>query len=144
MQIYTDGSFNIGKNIGAWAVVVTVMGELVETKNGTQTDSTSNRMEMVALIEALKYANYHLSDNFLEEKQIIIYSDSNYNVQGYNKWMNDWKKKGWKTANSGLVKNQDLWLIIDSLRHPNISVEWVKGHNGNEFNELADSLTKIY
>ncbi len=134
MNIFTDGSYTTHKGIGGWGLVAVKGNEIVATKYGTEVNSTSNRMELLAIIEAIR----------LYKENINIYTDSLYAVNGYHLYSKQWKKYGWKKRNNREVKNADLWKIIDSLRNENINIEWVKGHSGNQYNELADSLAKSY
>ena len=137
-RIYTDGGFSIPRNAGGWACIVVLNGKELRGYriNGVAINETSNRMELTAFIQGLKYAQSIGSCK--------IYTDSQYTVRGYNEWMKNWKKKGWKNSSKKEIKNKDLWKIIDSLKKSNIKVEWVKGHNGDKFNELVDSLTRDY
>lgn len=134
LVIYTDGGYCIPKEVGGWGMVITLDEEVVETKHDIVKDSTSNRMEMTAFINALKYT----------DAPITIITDSNYVVQGYNSWLKGWKAKGWKKADGKPILNMDLWMEIDSLIRENVTVQWIKGHAGHKFNELVDSLTRGY
>jgi ribonuclease HI len=135
MRLYTDGGYSIPRGIGAWAYALVDGNELVKSDSGIKKDSTSNQLELQAMIEALKVA-HELG------QPITIYSDSQYVVKGYNIWMKNWKAQGWKRGNKPL-KNQEYWKQIDKLYSKEISVKWVKGHNGNKWNEYVDSLTKV-
>jgi len=104
-----------------------------KTLHGGELETTNNRMELTAAIEAL---------NALKAQQnVILHTDSKYVMQGVTDWMHNWKKRGWKTASKQPVKNQDLWIALDEAasRH-HIDWRWVKGHNGVAGNEEADAL----
>jgi len=108
-------------------------GDHRKTLHGGEPETTNNRMEMTAAIEAL---------NALKgPREVILYTDSKYVMDGINKWMPAWKKRGWKTANKKPVKNQDLWQALDEAvsRHK-IKWNWVRGHTGVDGNEEADAL----
>ena len=95
-------------------------------------------MEIQAVIEALKEVH---SRNLLD-LELTIYTDSSYVKNGITEWIKKWKKNGWKSSSNSPVKNQDLWLLLDSLvsSFSSLSWKWVKGHAGNKFNEVCDSL----
>ena len=100
---------------------------------GGDPDTTNNRMELTAAIEALNVLN--------KRSKVELYTDSKYVMDGINKWMPNWKKRDWKTSARKPVKNKDLWQQLDTAteRH-DIEWFWVKGHAGNPGNELADEL----
>jgi len=101
--------------------------------HGGERDTTNNRMEMTAVIEAL---------NALKGSQsVVLHTDSRYVMHGITEWMANWKKRGWKTAARKPVKNQDLWMALDEAqaRH-DVKWVWVKGHSGHDGNEEADML----
>lgn len=134
-RIYTDGGFSIPRNIGAWALVVVEGNKNIFEERGEVKDSTSNRCEMLAFLRALEIAEQH------NVKQIN--SDSQYVVKGFNSWMKGWERGGWVNSTGNDVKNQDLWKKIWEYRKLDINVKWVKGHNGNKWNEYVDGLTKV-
>ena len=110
-----------------------IYNDAKKTIYGGEKDTTNNRMEMIAVIEALKLIK--------SDCEISLYTDSKYVMDGVNKWLSGWKQKGWKTSNKKPVKNQDLWESIDQcITKHNIEWHWVKGHAGNPGNELADEL----
>jgi len=101
--------------------------------HGGEIDTTNNRMELMAAIEAL---------NALKgPRSVILYTDSKYVMDGINSWIEGWKKRGWKTAGRKPVKNRDLWQALDKAvaRH-DIEWNWVRGHTGVDGNEEADAL----
>lgn len=135
VRIYTDGS--ILKNpggAGGWAMVVTHGMSVIELRSGAVEVSTNNRMELRAVIEAMKY--------FVEQnaaREIEIISDSEYVVKGVNEYMENWRKREWRK-----VKNLDMWQQIDILWLPHrMKLTWIKGHAGHRFNELADELAGV-
>ena len=101
--------------------------------HGGERETTNNRMELTAAIEALKALN--------GERDVLLHTDSRYVMDGINKWLPNWKKRGWKTAAKKPVKNQDLWQELDAVaaKH-NIKWNWVRGHTGVPGNEEADAL----
>jgi len=110
-----------------------ISGKHQKTLHGGETDTTNNRMELRAAIEAL---------NALQRSSsVILHTDSKYVMDGINKWMANWKQRDWKTAARKPVKNKDLWQALDEAvgRHE-IDWRWVKGHAGNAGNEMADEL----
>ena len=109
--------------------------ETVEkTISGGYPDTTNNRMEITAVIKALQVLTIPC--------KVKVYSDSQYLVNTFNKrWINNWKRNGWKTANGNDVKNKDLWEVMLSLtKYHKVKFEWVKGHAENKYNELCDKL----
>ena len=107
-----------------------------KTMHGGEHETTNNRMEMTAAIEAL---NALKSDS-----SVTLNIDSKYVMDGINQWMPNWKKRGWKTAKKKSVKNQDLWQALDAaVQRHDIKWVWVKGHNGNPGNEAADELANL-
>ena len=111
-------------------------GEIEKELSGGEENTTNNRMELTAVIEALKALK--------KECDITIYTDSRYVMDGVQEWMPNWKRNGWKTTNKkSPVKNVELWQILDSLlsKHK-IKWVWVKGHNGHPENERVDKLAR--
>ena len=135
IQIYTDGACRGNPGCGGWGCIINVNGDEKE-KRGYQAQTTNNRMELTAVIEALKSTP--------NDTRIVIYTDSKYVMDGINQWIDRWKKNGWMTAARKIVKNKDLWLVLDRLIcSRQISWVWVKGHSGNEGNERADYLANL-
>ena len=113
-----------------------IAGRHRKTMHGGDPETTNNRMELTAAIEAL---------NALKKpSKVILHTDSKYVMDGINEWMANWKMRGWKTAAKKPVKNQDLWMALDEAtqRHE-IQWKWVKGHDGNPGNEEADELANL-
>lgn len=137
VEIYTDGGCHGNPGPGGWAVVV-IADNVAKQLSGGEKLTTNNRMELTAAINALKII--HNTPIFLQ-KQIIVNIDSQYVKNGITTWIKNWKAKGWKTADKKPVKNQDLWILLDSLNEGlNITWNWVKGHAGIKYNEICDQL----
>ena len=134
VTIYTDGACSGNPGPGGWGAILRY-GDHEKELNGSEADTTNNRMEMMAVIEALRALSKPCT--------IDLYTDSVYVKDGVTKWMDGWKAKGWKTASKKPVKNQDLWERIDSeIQRHNINWHWVKGHAGHPDNERADELAR--
>ena len=132
VEIYTDGACSGNPGPGGWGALL-LYGEHEKEITGGEFETTNNRMELMAAIEAL---------NVLKRPcQIHLYTDSTYVKNGITEWIEGWKAKGWKTAAKKPVKNADLWQALDAAaaRHA-IDWRWVKGHAGNPENERADAL----
>ena len=137
ITIYTDGACSGNPGVGGWGVVIIDDNKNETFLNGGDNDTTNNKMELTAAIQALKA---------IEKKSAItLITDSKYVKDGIQSWIQNWKKNGWKTAAKKPVKNKELWIELDVLiaRH-NITWEWVKGHAGNTHNEKADYLARRY
>jgi ribonuclease HI len=132
VEIFTDGACSGNPGPGGWAAVLRY-GEKERELSGGERDTTNNRMEMRAAIEALKLLK--------EPCEITVTTDSQYLRQGITSWMANWKRRGWKTASKQPVKNQDLWMELDALvQQHKISWQWVKGHASHPENERCDEL----
>ena len=132
INIYTDGACSGNPGPGGWGAYIDNAGLITEL-SGREEDTTNNRMELKAVIEAL--------NSFTSKTNLNLYTDSKYVMDGSSKWIENWKKNGWKTAKKKAVKNQDLWIELDKLVHfHQIHWVWVKGHDGNLGNERADYL----
>ena len=132
VEIYTDGACRGNPGPGGWGVLL-IAGRHRKTMHGGAPETTNNRMELTAAIEAL---------NALKDGQpVALYTDSKYVMDGIKSWMPSWKQRGWKTAAKKPVKNQDLWQALDdAVQRHDIKWVWVKGHDGNAGNEEADEL----
>jgi len=130
--MYTDGACRGNPGPGGWGVFLRYQDNNKMLK-GFESETTNNRMELMAAIEGLA--------GLKRACEIELYTDSKYVMQGINDWIANWKKNGWKTAARKPVKNADLWQRLDAetARH-SIDWHWVKGHSGVEGNELADQL----
>jgi ribonuclease HI len=135
VEIYTDGACRGNPGPGGWGAVL-IAGNHRKTLRGGEPETTNNRMELMAAIEAL---------NALKGScQVILHTDSKYVMHGITEWMANWKKRGWKTAAKKPVKNQDLWQALDeAIARHDIKWQWVKGHSGNDGNEEADALANL-
>lgn len=132
LEIWTDGACKRNPGPGGWGVYM-VYGPHEKELCGGEALTTNNRMELTAVIEALK--------SIKRPVKIRFHMDSNYVRDGISKWIYGWKKKGWKTADGKPVKNDDLWKELDSVREgKDIEWTWVKGHAGDVGNEKADAL----
>jgi ribonuclease HI len=132
IEIYTDGACRGNPGPGGWGVLL-ISGAQRKTMYGGERETTNNRMELTAAIEAL---------NALRgAQQGILHTDSRYVMDGIREWLPNWKKRDWKTAAKKPVKNQDLWQALDAAagRHA-VTWKWVRGHDGNAGNEQADAL----
>ena len=135
--VYTDGGCWGNPGVGGWACVVIADGEARELSGGEKL-TTNNRMELTAAISALS-AIYN-TERF-RSSPIQVNIDSQYVKNGITSWIKSWKAKGWKTADKKPVKNQDLWVQLDSLNAGlDVTWNWVKGHAGVEYNEVCDQL----
>lgn len=134
VQIWTDGACSGNPGPGGWGAVLIYNGTEKELSGGAA-ETTNNRMELTAAIEAL---------NALKRPCAIdLHTDSQYVKGGITGWIFGWKKNGWKTADKKPVKNVDLWQQLDAaLQRHDVAWHWVKGHAGNEANEKADLLAR--
>jgi ribonuclease HI len=133
--IYTDGACSGNPGPGGWGALL-IYGEIRKEIMEGAFETTNNRMELMAAIEAL---------NILKEPcKVNLHTDSIYVKDGITKWIENWKQNGWRTAARKPVKNADLWQALDDAvsRH-NVSWVWVKGHDGDEGNERADELANM-
>ena len=133
--IYTDGACSGNPGPGGWGALL-IHGEHVREIMEGAFDTTNNRMELTAAIEAL---------NALKGTCIVtLHTDSTYVKDGITKWIENWKKNGWRTAARKPVKNSDLWQELDlAVERHDITWKWVKGHAGDEGNERADELANM-
>ena len=135
--IYTDGACSGNPGPGGWGVILRYRGTEKELSGGAP-ETTNNRMELTAVIEALKALK--------RECDVVIHTDSRYVMDGVQQWLPNWKQNGWRTSNKkSPVKNVDLWQELDSLLQKHtIRWIWVKGHNGHEENERVDKLARDF
>lgn len=134
--VFTDGACKGNPGPGGWGVLLNYKGVIKELHGG-ETDTTNNRMELMAAIQALEALN--------RPCRVQINTDSKYVLQGITEWLPNWKKRNWKTAAKSAVKNEDLWRRLDSAvqRHPEVTWTWIKGHSGNKANDRADELANL-
>lgn len=135
VEIYTDGACSGNPGAGGWGALLRY-GNIEKELSGGEVNTTNNRMELTAVIEALKALK--------KPCNIVLYTDSRYVMDGVNEWLPNWKLNGWRTANKKTpVKNIDLWQSLESLiENHNIKWIWVKGHNGHPENERVDKLAR--
>jgi len=134
VEIFTDGACSGNPGPGGWGAILRWNGEERELSGGAA-ETTNNRMELTAAIEALRALKRPV--------RIDLYTDSTYVKDGITKWIHAWKAKGWKTAARKPVKNQDLWRALDlALAEHQVAWHWVKGHAGHPENERADALAR--
>ncbi|MEL6688661.1 MAG: ribonuclease HI [Pseudomonadota bacterium] len=135
IQIWTDGACSGNPGPGGWGALL-IAGDNRKELHGGDPDTTNNRMELMAAIEALNALKL--------PSQVTLYTDSTYVKDGLTKWIHGWKRNGWKTAAKKPVKNKDLWQALEAAceRHE-IKWVWVKGHAGDEGNEKADELARL-
>lgn len=130
--IYTDGACKGNPGPGGWGALLKY-GEHERELFGGESLTTNNRMELTAVIEALRALK--------RPSRVVVHTDSQYVQKGVTEWLRNWKQRGWKTADRKPVKNEDLWRALDALLASHqISWRWVRGHSGHPENERADAL----
>ena len=135
VEIYSDGSCLGNPGPGGWGALLRWRGHEREL-SGSQAETTNNRMELTAAIEALTALK--------KPSKVILTTDSRYVIQGINEWMPNWVARGWKTASKQPVKNQDLWQALhEQVGRHDIEWQWVKGHDGHRENERVDELARL-
>ncbi len=132
--IYTDGACRGNPGPGGWGAIL-MSGRHVKELWGGELDTTNNRMELMAAIQALEALN--------KPCKVELHTDSRYVQQGISEWLSLWKARGWRTMTKGAVKNEDLWRRLDAARaRHDVDWRWIKGHAGHEHNERADELAR--
>jgi ribonuclease HI len=135
IEIWTDGACSGNPGPGGWGALIRI-GDASRELHGGEAATTNNRMELTAAISAL--------ESLPEGSRIILHTDSQYVKDGLTKWIHGWKRNGWRTADRKPVKNQDLWIRLDTAAHTrHVDWRWVRGHNGDEGNERADALARL-
>ena len=134
VEIYTDGACSGNPGPGGWGAILRY-GENEKELSGGAAETTNNRMELSAAIEALRALK--------RPSSVRIHTDSTYVKDGITKWIVNWKRNGWRTAAKKPVKNVDLWQdLYDALKDHDVEWHWVKGHAGHSENERADALAR--
>ena len=131
-KIYTDGACSGNPGKGGWAAII--LDDLnLSSISGSESNTTNNRMELMAPIMALK--------KIKKKSEITIFTDSKYVKDGITDWIKKWKQNNWKSSNKKPVKNKDLWVKLDNhCQKHNVSWKWVKAHASNKLNNLVDEL----
>lgn len=138
-KIYTDGACSGNPGPGGWGTVVYFVNGSVHEIGGADPQTTNNRMEMQAAIDALKFLK---ESN--QKGSVALYTDSEYVKNGITKWIKGWKQKGWKTSTGKPVINQDLWEILDQLNSNQVEWRYVRGHTGDIGNERCDTIARAF
>ncbi len=132
VTIYADGACKGNPGAGGWGAWLQ-FGDAEKEIFGGEANTTNNRMELRAVIEALKLLK--------RDCDVVVYTDSSYVQKGISEWIHGWKRNGWRTADKKSVKNDDLWRELDVLAQQHkVDWRWVKGHAGHRGNERADVL----
>ena len=134
VEIFTDGACSGNPGPGGWGALMRYNGQVRELSGG-EAETTNNRMELTAAVEAL---------NALKEPCTVeLHTDSKYVMDGISSWIHGWKRNGWKTADRKPVKNAELWQKLDEAnRRHKVKWHWVRGHAGHVENERADELAR--
>jgi len=148
IEIYTDGSSRGNPGRGGWGAILLFPNGKVKELGGAEENTTNNRMELMAIMESLKYIESR-KDSPPAGGKIVLYTDSTYAQNGLLGWMYAWEKKGWKTATNEEVKNEDLWkelfgLVYRARGAGGIDVNKVEGHSGLFGNERCDAIATSY
>jgi ribonuclease HI len=134
VDLFTDGACSGNPGPGGWGAILRYRGVEKELSGG-EPATTNNRMELMAAIQAL--------ESLKRPVRARVHTDSVYLKEGITKWIHNWKKKGWRTADRKPVKNQDLWQRLDAaLARHDVEWRWVRGHAGHPENERADELAR--
>ncbi|CAO5680827.1 MAG: Ribonuclease HI [Holosporales bacterium] len=138
ITIYTDGACSKNPGPGGWGAVLVLDEKTSFELSGKEAQTTNNRMEMMAAVEALLTVQKHRPS-----LNIKLYTDSKYVKDGITAWIKKWSQNNWQTATGTLVKNKDLWESLDTLNKTlKVEWQWVKGHSGEHYNEIADTLAR--
>ncbi|MFH1113466.1 MAG: ribonuclease HI [Pseudomonadota bacterium] len=134
VEIFTDGSCKGNPGPGGWAALLRWEGR-ERSLSGGHPHTTNNRMEMIAAIEAL--------ESLKRPCTVRLSTDSQYLMNGITKWIQNWKRRGWKTSTNTPVKNEELWRRLEeAISRHQVEWNWVRGHNNHEENELVDRLAR--
>jgi len=133
VTIYSDGACQGNPGPGGWGAIIR-FGKHEKELSGGEKDTTNNRMELMAALEALRALN--------QPCQVTVFTDSTYLKNGITEWLPNWKQRNWRRK-GGKLANVDLWMKLDEeITHHDVHWRWVKGHAGNWFNERVDKLAK--
>ena len=134
VTVFTDGACSGNPGPGGWGAILK-FGDKEKELNGGERHTTNNQMELMAAISALEA---------LKRPCVVdMHTDSQYVREGITKYINNWKRNGWRTASKQPVKNQDLWQRLEAARAAHeVHWHWVKGHSGHELNDRADQLVR--
>ena len=139
IEAATDGACSGNPGPGGWGGLIIFNDNSEIEIGGSEENTTNNRMELTAAIKTLeKLKDFQLKENFK------LRTDSKYVIEGYTKWIINWKRNGWKTSAGKSVQNLDLWQKIDDLRIKGLEMEFVKGHSGDKQNERVDLIATSY
>ena len=139
IEAATDGACSGNPGPGGWGGLIVFEDRSEIEIGGSEQNTTNNRMELTAAIKTLeKLKDFQLKENFK------LRTDSKYVIEGYTKWIINWKRNGWKTSAGKSVQNSDLWQKIDHLRIKGLEMEFVKGHSGDKQNERVDLIATSY
>ena len=136
VRAYTDGACKGNPGPGGYGVRIRYPDGRVKEYGGDEAPSTNNRMELMAVIEALRRAH--------DVEDLLVVTDSEYVRQGITKWLKGWKARGWITKNNTPVLNQDLWKTLDGLLRPGVTFAYTAGHAGDPDNERCDRIASSY
>ncbi len=137
VSIFTDGACRGNPGVGGWGVILRYKNTERELSGGER-DTTNNRMELTAVIQALKLLK--------EPCAVDLYSDSKYVIDGLSKgWAKNWRKNGWRKSDKSPALNPDLWgELLELCEHHELTYHWLKGHDGHPENERCDALATAY
>lgn len=135
IRIFTDGACRGNPGPGGWAALIQddATGEAIEI-SGSEAETTNNRMELTAIIEALRRVPV--------DARVELYTDSQYVIRGVTEWLPGWRARGWRTTSGQPVKNRDLWEELDRLAGERVTWRYVRGHSGHPENERANALAQ--
>ncbi|NYT43968.1 ribonuclease HI [Alcaligenaceae bacterium] len=135
VEIWTDGACKGNPGLGGWGALLR-QGKHAKALYGGEPHTTNNRMELMAVIQALQALK--------RPCKVVVHTDSQYVQKGMNEWLANWKRRGWRTADKKPVKNADLWQQLDELvQEHELTWRWVRGHAGDPGNEKADELANL-
>lgn len=134
VKIYTDGACSMNPGPGGWAALL-IYQDKERMISGFEAETTNNRMELQAAIEALRALK--------GSQEVNLWTDSTYVKQGITTWIFNWKKNNWKNAQKKPIKNQDLWVLLDEMQSKHrVKWHWVKGHSGHPENDRVDEAAR--